>query len=263
MKVTSTSFKGKRDYMEDSASYITHNGTSVVIVCDGHGGDSMAKRCSKELPIYLLQAKEKDPFKKALEIRQIVIDFGNATKRTKSGTTVTGILDDGEYVYIYNVGDSRTSVHMQPNGEVFHLKSEFDGDNICRSVIIKYETPFFTTIDHDASLEDEKIRIENSKGVLMGDRLNGILNVTRTLGDNGVGPGLCHVPDVFWIKKDLITGPVLLYSDGIYEPIKGDKSIDKKHLIYHIAEKHGTDALVANAYNSGSTDNLTAVMVEL
>jgi serine/threonine protein phosphatase PrpC len=264
MKVKSaSSFKGRREYMEDTASHISKDGISVALVCDGHGGDSMSKRCSKELPVYLLQAKSKDSIQKALEIRQIIVNFGNATKRTKSGTTVTGILDDGDFLYIFNVGDSRTSVHMKNVGEVFHLKSEFDGNNVCRSIVSKFNTGFFTTIDHDASLKDEQVRIAGTEGVLVGDRLNGILNVTRTLGDNGIGPGLCHVPDVFWIAKKDIMNPVVMYSDGIYEPIKGDQSDEKKHLIYHIAEKHGAEALVANAYNSGSSDNLTAIVMEL
>jgi serine/threonine protein phosphatase PrpC len=264
MKIKSaSSFKGRRDYMEDTASHISNGNTSIALVCDGHGGDSMSKKCSKELPVYLLQAKSVDPIQKALEIRKIIVDFGNATKRTKSGTTLSGILDDGEHVFVYNVGDSRTSIHMKNVAEVFHLKSEFDKNNVCKSIVSKFNTSFFTTIDHDATLKDEQVRIAGSGGVLVGDRLNGILNVTRTLGDNGVGPGLCHVPDVFWMKKSNICGPVLLYTDGIYETIKGDKSTEKKHLIYHMAEKHGAEALVANAYNSGSTDNLTALLVEL
>lgn len=266
MKLKSaTSIKGGREYMEDSASFLDLNGITIATVCDGHGGDSLSRRCSKELPgiFYNSIINLKDPKEKAVALRKVTIEFGNNTKRTKSGTTLTTTIDDGAVIYIINVGDSRTSIHLKPDGIVYHLKSLFSKNNICESQILYYITPFFTTVDHDASLEDEKIRIADSGGILNGDRLNGILNVTRTFGDHGVGEGLCHVPDIFWINKKDITGPILMYTDGIYEPVKDDKSLETKHLIYHMAEKWGSDALVSHVVEKGSGDNITVLILEL
>lgn len=266
MKIRSaTSIKGRREYMEDSASFIEHNGRSVVVVCDGHGGDSMSKKCSKELPVILVQTKPlENPIQTATDIRRSIMEFGEASKRTKSGTTVTGVVDDNEWIYIFNIGDSRTSVHLIPDGKVYHLKPVFgDGGKIEKSVVILYHTPFFTTADHDSNHEDEASRIELSSGILMGDRLNGILNVTRTLGDNGVGPGLDYTPDIYWIKRSDIVGPIFMYTDGVYETFKDDRSIEKKHMLYHMAEKWNTENLVQHMVNEGSSDNITAVLVDL
>lgn len=254
---STTSIKGKRDYMEDSASIIA-NSPSVVTVCDGHAGDSLSKRTTRELPLILHNiAYGSIPLDNAMTIKQIIMNYGDDVSKTRAGTTLTGVVHHNNYIYIFNVGDSRTSVHLKSVNSVVNL---LDYDN----KITSYKTIFFTTIDHDSTLVSEQERIKKAGGVLIGDRLNGSLNVTRTLGDNGVGPGLDYTPDIYWIAVSEISGPILLYTDGVYQNMTNHRDLEQKHLIYHIAEKNGTDGLVRYAFaNNRSEDNITAVLVEL
>lgn len=266
MKIKSaTSIKGRRSYMEDSASFIEKDDVSVGIVCDGHGGEGMSKRCTKELPIELLKISkiENNPITRAITIKDILLNYGENSKRSKSGTTATGIVTDSNFVYIFNIGDSRTSVHLKPGGILYHLKPNFIKGKPDTFNLISYQTSFFTTVDHDPDLDEEVKRISQTDGVLTEGRLNGILNVTRTFGDNGVGPGLDFTPDVYIIEKKDVTGPIFSYTDGLYELFKNDKSLEKKHELYHLAEKFGTDAIVSHMYGSGSEDNITAILFEI
>lgn len=272
MKVHSaTSIQGKRDYMEDRGSFLSHEDVFVAMVCDGHGGDSMSKSTASNLPIKLIKThhrnKKGSPEIKASKIRDDIIEWGNDNKLARSGTTVSGIVSDSDHLIIYNVGDSRTSVHLTKDGVVHFLKPIFDdsGKQIT-STIVSEPTSFFTTEDHDGECNVEKDRINRCGGLLISDpagtaRLNGALSVTRAFGDAGVGKGLDHIPDVYWIEKKHVNGPILMYSDGLYEAIRKKNDPEIKHEIYHIAKKHGTDPLVKYAYDLGSGDNITAILV--
>jgi serine/threonine protein phosphatase PrpC len=262
MKIKSaTSIKGKRDYMEDSASFVVGS-KSIITVCDGHGGDSLSKKTVKELPHLLMKIDSKSPLENAIDIQTIIINYGDSVYRTKAGTTLTGAIEYGDYIYVFNVGDSRTSIHMKEPTTVNYIKPVFNEEGeFSESKHFIFETTFFTTIDHDSTLLDEQNRIKNAGGVLVGDRLNGILNVTRTLGDNGVGPGLNHTPDVYWInKKDIIA--IVVYTDGVYQNMPNHRDIQQKHLLYHIAEKYGSEMLIKYAFNNNrSEDNITVVVL--
>lgn len=272
MKIlSSTSIQGKRDYMEDRGSYINHKDCFVSMVCDGHGGDSISKLTVKELTPRLLKSiytvKSHKPESKAVKIRDEIIKWGNENKLARSGTTVSGITADDSHIIIYNVGDSRVSAHLKKNGKVYFLKPVFDDSGRqTKSQIVTQQMNFFTTLDHDGDSEIEKDRIRKAGGALLRDpagtlRLNGTLSVTRAIGDAGVGKGLDHAPDVYWIERKDLDGPILMYSDGLYEAIRKNKDESIKHQIYHIAKEHGTDQLVRYVYDLGSGDNITAMLV--
>ncbi len=94
------------------------------------------------------------------------------------------------------------------------------------------------------------------------DRLNGILSVTRALGDSDIGDGLSFVPDVYWFKKSLLDGPILMYSDGIYELERYQKEIPfNTSFLYDYANKNGANELVNYAFQNGSEDNLTVLLL--
>ena len=235
------SIQGKRSYMEDRYAYLHKNFITIAMVCDGHGGFEVAEFTSRELPLRLLNAlsgAENSRIITAQKIRDTILDWGEEMKRQKSGTTISGILIKNGIMYVYNLGDSRVSAMLQPETFVYLLDPVFnkkDG-SLEGKIIIDYNSmDFFCTKDHDLCLS-EVDRIHSAGGFLIDDRLNGILNLSRTIGDGDVGKGLCHVPDVYWINTTCISGPVILYTDGITEV----KDLSPKE-IYNIATKNGVD----------------------
>lgn len=266
------SIQGKRDYMEDRYAYLERNGIIIAMVCDGHGGDKIADLTAQELPKKLLAVLSKitgTNVAHAAAIRDTIIDWGSQVFKIKSGSTLTGIAVKNGIVYVYNVGDSRTCFKLIPNTFVYHLVPTFDsnGDFNVEKIIINYsQQQFFCTVDHDPDSKVEQTRIKNAGGRIVGERLNGILSVTRALGDADVGNGISAIPDVYWTNQSNIISPVFMYSDGIYEPQRyaknGEQKFDNRYLHY-LATMFGSEVVVKYAYDNGSDDNITALVVRV
>lgn len=273
------SIQGKRDYMEDRYSYVDQDGIIIAFICDGHGGDQVAETVKHILPEILFhRVKTFKPHYsnviKAKLIRKTLLYLGQNMYNSvySSGSTLTGIVADKNTVFIFNIGDSRTCFKTF-NG-VYSLTPIFlNGqyqDEIKVDILNFKNTNLFCTRDHDAHNEIEVKRIKESGGKIIDDRLNGVLSVTRTVGDFDIKPGLSYVPDVFWIEKNNVAGPIVMYSDGIYEPERitaasgtiGGPNFDKKTL-YHIGSTYGANGLVSYAYLNGSEDNLTCLVVTI
>jgi len=262
------SIKGKRDYMEDTWYYNKKNGITIAFICDGHGGDTISKLTREKLANLLFNNVSNcaSNYQIAVNIRNTIIQYSETLKNITSGSTLTGILKTNSTVFIYNIGDSRTCIKLGPNTIVYMLNPIFNfmGDFDYMSNIVYNETNFFSTIDHDTDNVNERNRVLASGGTIKNDRVNNILAVTRALGDTDIGPGVSAVPDVWWIKKQHLKGPILMFSDGIYEPGKEDYKL-KEHFtnerIYNIAITKGLDTLIQYVNSHKSEDNMTALMV--
>jgi len=261
------SVQGERDYMEDRYSYYEKGDCTITILCDGHGGHKTAEVTVKILPeiIYnVIKNVRLPPYKMAKLLRAIIIKWGEKIMTRKAGSTFISVVTKGAYVYVINIGDSRATFAMKESSPVFMLKSNFGTNGqFIDNLNVKYKTGnFFKTIDHDPETAEEIARIRNAGGFIRDGRLNGILSLTRALGDAEIGNGLSFVPDVYWVKKSNIIGPILLYTDGVYEPQRYNSSVsftDKQ--IYILACKFGTAAVVSTALKYKSSDNITAMMI--
>nr|QBK87635.1 MAG: protein phosphatase 2C [Marseillevirus LCMAC201] len=259
------SIQGRREYMEDRYAYLEDKGIIIAMICDGHGGYQVAAETIKNLPQLILDALHKTQgnyVKHSEAIRSTIMNWGSDMRTHHSGSTLTGVVMKNDTIYIFNLGDSRTCMKLAPSTFIYMLKPSFNFRGVFMDrILVDYAQPqFFCTTDHDGE-SDEYTRVNSSGGKIVGKRLNGILSVTRALGDEDVGPGISYVPDVYWVKKERVIGPILMYSDGIYEPQRSNNvNFDDRNL-YYIANRFNTDVLVTYAYNKGSDDNLTAMLV--
>lgn len=272
------SIQGSREYMEDKYVYFEHGEEKIgfAFVCDGHGGDKTAITTTEKLSSLFLPLIERVRTNTsifnidiALSLRNIITEWGYKISHFQSGSTLTGIFFTPQTVFIFNIGDSRT-VFKTNNGLMYILIPEFNQQGEYQPHKIKVQhfmTDFFQTVDHDPSSGDEVKRVKQSGGKISGDRLNGVLSVTRALGDYGVGKGICYVPDIYWTSIDNVASSVTMYSDGVYEVQRySNKNPDKDFsdkFLHSISEELGAQSLVEYAYQNGSEDNLTAVVVNL
>ena len=264
--------QGNRDYMEDTWYYKKKNEIVVAFVCDGHGGDKISKMTANKLGELLFysisQCSFQSNYQMGVKIRNTIVKYAEELRNIQSGSTLTGIVSTKKAVYVYNIGDSRTCIKLKPHSIVYFLNPifNFKGDFDYMTNVIYSETDFFATIDHDTDNEKEVHRVLATGGFIYNERVNDILAVTRALGDTDIGPGVSAVPDIFWFNKEALNGPVVMFSDGIYEPGKIDKKLSKifsNEYIYNLAVTQGPKKVMDHAKEYKTMDNLTVLIVNL
>merc|ERR1712232_1541612 len=161
---------GWRRSMEDShiANTTMPNGLSLFGVFDGHGGQATALyvkkhyvKCLTNLPSF----KSKN-YRLALEESFLKIDEMMLTDSGKkelgasdeSGCTATVALVTPTEIFCCNAGDSRT-------------------------ILSKGKSAIDLSIDHKPNLPDEQRRIYNANGYVEDNRVDGMLALSRALGD--------------------------------------------------------------------------------
>lgn len=274
------SMQGWRVEMEDShvADLWDHYGLFGVL--DGHSGATCAARCAHMLKDRISKA----PLPIADEaLQRLVLDvdaeFLTTNPMDDSGSTAVFCVvtptaaDGGFHAQVANVGDSR--------------------------ILLGGSAPRPLTADHKPSLPAEAQRICAAGGHVAEDRVNGELAVSRAMGDRpykrkeapkekkgkkakrqkvateaAVATGsedpttfqVIAQPDV--THADLKAGDWLLVAcDGIFEPESFTNEEVTRFVTQQLAK--GGDlgqvlcALCTEALTRGSTDNMTAMLVQI
>ncbi|KAL5598680.1 hypothetical protein BROUX41_003407 [Berkeleyomyces rouxiae] len=129
-----------------------------------------------------------------------------------------------------------------------------------RIVLCRGRRALRLSYDHKGSDENESRRITSAGGLMLNNRVNGVLAVTRALGDIYI--------------KDLVTGHpyttetviqpgtdefIIIACDGLWDVCSDQEAVD---LIRDISDANdAAQTLVDYALNRFSTDNLTCVVV--
>eukprot|EP00956_Cyclotella_meneghiniana_P007644 scaffold10249_cov59-Cyclotella_meneghiniana.AAC.13 len=176
----------------------------------------------------------------------------------KSGTTASVLFITDLVVVIANVGDSRA------------VLSQWKKDSKSKDVISAYQL----TIDHVASsLSEQKLIVERGGSVSRSggiDRVNGILAVSRSLGDIELAPYLSTVPHVLTLTKSEAqqlcgttpesTRPcfIILASDGLWDVMSNQEAVE---MVLDTLQKNegaafqvAAESLTQEAYIRGSSD---------
>jgi serine/threonine protein phosphatase PrpC len=128
-----------------------------------------------------------------------------------------------------------------------------------RVVISRGGKAYRLTHDHKASDEEETKRITNSGGFVAYNRVNGILSVTRALGDHAMKEWVVSDPHYSEIVLNDKDEYLILACDGIWDVLTDQDAVD---LI-----KDETNAqvmcekLMKTALSKGSTDNIYVMVL--
>uniref|UniRef100_A0A804R1K7 protein-serine/threonine phosphatase n=1 Tax=Zea mays TaxID=4577 RepID=A0A804R1K7_MAIZE len=232
---------GGRQYMED-----TH-------VFDGHGGKDAAHFVCDNLPRMIVEDSD-FPLQLEKVVRrsfmQIDCQFAETCslhRASSSGTTALTAMVFGRSLLVANAGD-------------------------CRAVLSRCGTAVEMSMDHRPCSLSEKLRVESLGGYVDDGYLNGLLGVTRALGDwhlegmkgaGETGGPLSADPE---LKMTTLTKDdefLIIGSDGIWDVFSNQNSVDfaRKRLQEHNDVKLCCREIVEEAIRRGATDNLTAVLV--
>lgn len=232
---------GRRPTMEDAMTIVGNfagDNTSFYGLFDGHGGSTVSHIAAHQL--YQDIANHFD------DVAALPTTIANSIKNINS-TLIDDFQDEGstmaiaiiaqDYIYTANLGDTRI-VLSDPTGDVIRL-----------------------TYDHKASDIDEQIKIEDNGGSIIRGRVNGNLMITRALGDGSLSNYLIHEP--YMTKTPREDDQLLILAcDGVWDVMSDDEAA----MIARIHENNtirAAQAIVSKAFERGSTDNISCIVVNL
>ncbi|KAG2531734.1 hypothetical protein JM18_000999 [Phytophthora kernoviae] len=161
-------------------------------------------------------------------------------KNSEDGTTAVVMLTQGDEIFVAHAGDSR-AVLVHRSGKVSVLTS-----------------------DHKPNRPDERRRIQELGGsvVFWGVwRVEGILAVSRAIGDRMLKPFVVAEPEVKKFTRTESDHYVVIASDGVWDTISNDDAaqLALKHDDPQVAAQH----IMEEAYARGSLDNISVMVVDL
>jgi len=241
---------GRRSHMEDAHAIYQDADRKFFAaeIYDGHGGREAARIASGMLTPYFMHAWAKEfekPFKDRLSEYQLLREAYLSTdahivqRDNRSGTTAANLYIVGDRFLAANVGDTRV-------------------------MILTRKSFSFLTKDHKPDLPEEKARIERLGGRVISygaPRVEGILAVSRALGDTSLRPYVSSEPRIVegYLGKE--NDYAILACDGVWDVLSADDvmqivrtAIDPREISREISTK---------AFNHGSTDNITVIVLDL
>eukprot|EP01086_Lenisia_limosa_P005732 TRINITY_DN2310_c0_g1_i1.p1 TRINITY_DN2310_c0_g1~~TRINITY_DN2310_c0_g1_i1.p1 ORF type:complete len:922 (-),score=64.78 TRINITY_DN2310_c0_g1_i1:19-2784(-) len=235
--------QGKRNHMEDAltikGSFLGDTKSDYFAIYDGHGGTEVAKFLSTALHALLadrLHAGNTPEL--ALESATLLTCMVLKNKKMgfSCGSTAASLLMIDDNMYFSNTGDAR-------------------------SVISRQKKAFRCSYDHKPTNIEEEQRIKMLGGFVTEEgRVNGILAVSRSIGDFMLSPYVCPEPYINTMVKTNDDEFVIIACDGVWDVMSDQQAVD----IVHSVDDPALAALKLRdiAYSYGSMDNITAMVIK-
>jgi len=246
---------------------------------------------------------DEESFRNAIKNAFLELDAKMMEEDLSSGTTVVCLLITPKHLWFLNCGDSR-AIHVRSgpkkeNKDEHPIHAEYaatkGSDDVEEPTQVKppvidksddevkhFEYPddhyvYFATADHKPVNPEERQRIENAGGMVLIQRINGALAVSRALGDfdykrvdnmSQEEQLVSPVPVISKIDRctendDYKDSYSIIACDGIYDVINNEGLCDYvTHQLYldSSLEKISSKMLDSCLYR-GSRDNMSAIIV--
>lgn len=231
------SIVGRRKDNEDRVDIHRMGISTFLGVYDGHGGTSTASMLKDHM--YKIFSSYTKTMDLSRAFRLAYRDMDRLSLRLhhhKCGSTAVNayIVYSGETAIIYtaNVGDSR-------------------------AIIVDDKVTLITPL-HNEDNETEKSRVSSLGGIFDDGYVEGILNMTRAIGDNEIKKLVIGTPDIRRIERK--GGYLILGSDGLFDTVTDGDILDicKTEAAQDIPSK-----LAQLAYDKGSQDNISIILMKL
>lgn len=243
-----------REYMEDNYAWVVDpvKKHGLFLLCDGHGGNEIAKRAVEELPKLFMDVMTILPVGIwPAAWRQVVMDWDQSMKKIKwggrSGATMAVLLWSCALgrAWTLHLGDSRI---------------------VCWSPSLSYALQKQTTVastltatkDHSTDDSVEVKGVYERGGFVSSNandtsRVNGELAMTRALGDFLLKPAVSNDPDIAELPEWISAGwSAVIASDGLWDVTTSEEVC---------TSSPSAGALLQKARARGSTDNISVMSI--
>ncbi|KAK6463769.1 phosphatase 2C-like domain-containing protein [Scheffersomyces coipomensis] len=275
-----------RNKMEDVHTYIANFAERIdwgyFAIFDGHAGKDTARWCGNNLHTLLEQEIDK-------ELNQIKSNENDETVYDMQESLYKSFLKADELIEKEGVGSSGSTAAVAvlrwetndnkiidqsqisiSSSSSSKLNSQFDfiptsnhkrmlytsnvGDS--RIVLCRNGQPYRLSYDHKATDINEINRIKDSNGLIMKNRVNGVLAVTRSLGDSYMKDLVIGKP--FTTSTEITNEDdfLILACDGVWDVLSDLKACN------FVKEQFMAKRLCQLAMDHSTTDNVTVMIVK-
>jgi len=247
------SVKGPRPSNEDEYCVIEHvndwldlpenyDKYSYLGVYDGHSGKYTSLYTRSQLHCNLFshpKFPDDEAFRDAFdETDKCVNEFQHRNTFSCGTTALSVCIRNNSELIVGNVGD-------------------------CRGFLCRDGKPLEIAVPHNLTREDERKRIESLGGavVCFGTwRVNGILAVSRSIGDNNLRALVISEPEVTRIELQPTDEFLVVASDGLWDGINGEEMIEiVKKTVAEYGREYVCQALCDTGIEKNTKDNVTVV----
>lgn len=238
--------QGHRHYMEDEGKVIENlNGDpNKILFClfDGHGGGQVSKFLQNNFGNYM---------KKILNSADYNIAFTNLFKY---------IDEDIKKLNCPSVGSTATIVYIEKKDNKRILYCANIGDSRC--VLIKKNKVIRLSYDHRVADLNEKNRIISNGGIIVNERVYGILMLSRSFGDFLTKDfGVIVTPYVTKVELTEDDLYCVIASDGVWDVIKDNDCAVLPKLGLETGEL--SKIIIQESLKRKSKDNLSCFVIKL
>lgn len=130
-----------------------------------------------------------------------------------------------------------------------------------RAVLSKSGTAERMSIDDKCDNQDEVKRVKSSGGIILDNRLGGVLAVTRAFGDHALTRvGLVATPHIVKYNLKPFDKYLVIASDGIWDELSDQDAVDLCH--DDLDTKKICQTIVKMALTRGSKDNISCIVLK-
>ncbi|KAJ1887202.1 phosphatase 2C [Coemansia sp. S100] len=229
-------------------------GQAFMAVFDGHAGRQAAQWCGENFANVFLQMKQEHsslPVPEIFNLAFIEADRRLATDlKTHSGcTAAVAYLQVKESVAGDNATTRQRTLYCANVGDA-------------RAVLSRAGTAVRLTYDHKGDDVHECTRISESGGYVFNGRVNGILAVTRALGDSSLKQFVIGNPYTTETTLDDADDVLILACDGLWDVCSDQEAVDLvRSMDSH--PTHTSQMLLEYALSNESMDNITTMVFRL
>ena len=230
---------GYRPTMEDacaSCGEFAGPNTQYYGLFDGHGGKEVAAMCAESMhKVIATHLSNGEDTRNAIKRAFADLSRQATTRCVYAGSTAAVVVIKDNTIFAANAGDSRIIL--------------VDGETVKRM-----------SFDHRASVQSERRLIVRRGGAVIAGRVNGILMVSRAIGDREVARYITSDPHI--TTAPLKDGQKLIIAcDGVWDVMTDKVAAGILTRCRDPAE--AARAIKEEALKRGSTDNVSVMVIDV
>ncbi|CAG8503923.1 10842_t:CDS:2 [Ambispora gerdemannii] len=265
-----------RRTMEDAHSFFYDfagvEGQGFFAIFDGHAGKQAAEWCGSHFHETFQQVLQKNTHRSIPEVFHLAFleadkELNQSAGKHSGCTAIAAFLRTEEIKDSEVTNGKENTPQATTASEIVESKKKSKrvlytanvGD--ARAVLCRDGKAIRLSYDHKGSDAQEAKRITDAGGFVMNNRVNGVLAVTRSLGDSSMKEfvvGNPYTTETILTEKDPF---LILACDGLWDVCEDQDAVDliKGFTDPQIASKN----LLDHALQNFSTDNLSVMVVRL